>query len=129
MIATQGHSTPTKKRRSFPKSAPVDPDQEAIADNYADEVLKAMWNSVSYRVAAVIARGVSLLLFELGNWWSSKGKYRRAARLEFRAYLMDKQNVDAWQSYLLDRQALIKTASCLTDEEKRWVRRRGLTFK
>lgn len=121
MMEAHDYSTPTSARRHFPASAPVDPDKEAIADNYAHTVMNRMLGCASYRIAAVVARAVSYYLFELGNWWSSKGNLRRAARLEFRAYFMDKQNTDAWQSYLLDRQALLRTPSALTEQERRWL--------
>lgn len=121
VIETRGYVSQTKIKRRFPKYAPVDPEKEATADEYARTVISRMLNSTSYRLGALLARMLSYYLFEIGNWWAWKGNFKRAARLEFRAYFMDPENSDAWQSYLLDKQALLKTPSALTDAERLWI--------
>lgn len=100
----------------------IDSPHERDATGYALEVTNRMLRSLYFRIGKVLARLYSSILFKRGNKEHSRGNFKRAAELEFRAYMLNTENTDAWQSYLQDRQEMLnKTPAALTDAEKLWI--------
>jgi hypothetical protein len=124
-IAAHGFRSANKAEGKRARDQLVDPAKEAAADEYAGDVIRKMVSSsLYYKVGRILTDTLSSIMFEVGNRAHWKGDFRRAARLEFRAYVLNRENSDAGQSYLLDRTALLKKPSLLTDDERLWLRHR-----
>jgi hypothetical protein len=122
VLATGRFSGEVKIQPKRANSHLVDPQEEAAADQYAAQVVNRMLRSTYYRFGRFMARWLSSRMFKLGDRAHWKGDFKRAAELEFRAYMLNHENEDAWQAYLQDKQALMtKTPSALNDAERRWL--------
>jgi hypothetical protein len=100
----------------------IDSPAERAATAYGQQTIKRMLVSPYFRAGKMMARALSNLLAKRGNQAHWAGDFKRAAELEFRAYMLDSDNTDAWQAYLQDRQLIVsKTPSELTDAERLWV--------
>lgn len=119
-IATRGYVC--KPRANIRLNSLVDSDKERAATAYASEVVNRMLTSWYYKCGRLLARLFSYFFFKMGNKAHWKGDFKRAAAWEFRAYIINTENLDAWQAYLQDRKAILgKTPSALTDAERLWL--------
>jgi hypothetical protein len=119
-IETRGYDG--KSTSKIKLNSLVDSKKERAATAYASEAVNRMLNSWYYKCGRLLARLLSSFFFRIGNKAHWKGDFKRAAALEFRAYMINTDKVDAWQAYLQDRAAMVsKTPSALTDAERLWI--------
>ncbi|HMG72731.1 MAG TPA: hypothetical protein VK582_04460 [Pyrinomonadaceae bacterium] len=119
-IETRGYNSKSAAKTKL--NSLVDSKKERAATAYASEVVNKLLNSWYFRCGRLLARVCSYYFFKIGNKAHWRGNFKRAAALEFRAYMINTDNVDAWQAYLQDRAAIVsKTSSALTDAERLWI--------
>lgn len=120
VLATRGHVDADSSEIKLNRL--IDSPAERAATAYGQQTIKRMLVSPYFRAGKMMARALSNLLAKRGNQAHWAGDFKRAAELEFRAYMLDSDNTDAWQAYLQDRQLIVsKTPSELTDAERLWV--------
>ncbi|HXI26736.1 MAG TPA: hypothetical protein VNG71_22985 [Pyrinomonadaceae bacterium] len=105
----------------------IDSETERVAATFAAQALEKMLTSPYYRIGRYTAQLLSNRLYVMGSQAHWKGDFKRAAALEFRAYMVNTENTDAWQAYLEDRQALLKNPSMLSDSERLWISHRRVS--
>jgi hypothetical protein len=108
----------------------IDSENERGPTVYAEEVEEKMFGSRYFRIGRVLGQILSYFLFKVGTKAHFRSDFKRAAELEFRAWILNHENTDAWQSYLQDRQAILSHApTALSDAERLWIYHRRVVSK
>lgn len=107
IIARQGYIYNRWEKYEPWKSGRVDWREEKMCDTYASEVVNSMCTSWYYKCGKMLTRTLSYLIFQLAIREHWKGNYDKAAYWGFQAFMIDRDNLDAGQSYSYDLEQVI----------------------